>query len=100
MMELEKKFQVSFFDEVIKIEYFENLISLIFVYFQKMVLIRLIYGYFWDTLKIQLYPNHVISVTKQNILNVKEIEFPHLTRVVKLHCSSIFSKLERLSKLR
>ena len=64
-----------------------------------MVLIALLARYFYDNLTTLNYPNIMISVTKRDILSIKEIKSSHLAKRVKLNCSLIdLSKLERLSK--
>ena len=68
-----------------------------------MVLICLLPEYLLDNLTNLKYPNHVISVRKQDIENmgIFKIEFPCSVREVKLNSSSMdFSKLKSLSKLK
>lgn len=67
-----------------------------------MVLIGLIAKYFFENLSTEKYPNNVISVSKRDIQNIKEIQIKsYRSKQVKLTClSSVdLSKLERLSKL-
>ena len=64
-----------------------------------MVFICLLWKHFFDNLTTLKIPNHVISFSKRDIPNIKEIKFPYLSRGVNLNCSSIdLSKLESLSK--
>ena len=68
-------------------------------YFKKAVLINLLLKYFLDNLSNEKYPNNVISVSKRDIVNIKEISYPLVVKRFKLNCSLIdLSKLERLSK--
>ena len=63
-----------------------------------MVLIGLLYKYFKDNL--YNFPNHVIRVYKQDVLNIKKIDFEHEYSEVNLTSSSKMdlSKLVILSK--
>ena len=64
-----------------------------------MVFICLLCKRFFDNLTTLKIPNHVISFSKRDIPNIKEIKSPYLSRGVNLNCSFIdLSKLERLSK--
>ena len=65
-----------------------------------MVLIGLLLKHFFDNLKTQKFPSHVIIVRKEDLLNVKEIECYDL-KGVNLSASKTIqlSNLETLSKL-
>ena len=65
-----------------------------------MVLIGLLQKHFFDNLKTQKFPSHVIIVRKEDLLNVKEIEC-HCLKGVNLSASKSIdlSNLETLSKL-
>ena len=64
-----------------------------------MVLIFLLARYFFEYISTEKYPNSVISVSKRDIPNIKEIKSSYEASGVKLNCSSFdLSKLERLSK--
>lgn len=66
-----------------------------------MVLICLLLEYLRENLINLKYPNHVISVRKRDIENIKRINFDFSMREVKLTCLPIdFSKLKSLSKLK
>ena len=66
-----------------------------------MVLICLLLEYWRENLINLNYPNHVISVRKRDIENIKMIDFPYSVREVKFTSSSMdFSKLKSLSKLK
>ena len=67
-----------------------------------MVLTCLLLEYLRENLISLNYPNHVISVRKRDIENIKMIYFPYSVREVKLTSSSMdyFSKLKSLSKLK
>jgi hypothetical protein len=65
-----------------------------------MVLIGLLSDHFWVNLNTKMFPSHFISVSKQDILDIKGLSVPSFTNRVKLTGSLIdFSGLERLSKL-
>ena len=63
-----------------------------------MVLICLLYKYFIDNL--YSFPNHVIRVCKQDVLNIKKIDFDHEYSEVNLTNPSTIdlSKLVNLCK--
>ena len=64
-----------------------------------MVLICLLEEYFFHNLTAKKYPNHVISVTKQDTVHIKEIDVRKSMRRIKLNYLSIdLSKLESLRK--
>ena len=65
-----------------------------------MVLIGLLQKHFFDNLKTQKFPNHVIIVRKEDLLNIKEIECNCL-KGLNLSASKTIdlSNLETLSKL-
>ena len=65
-----------------------------------MVLIGLLQKHFFDNLKTQKFPSHVIIVRKEDLFNVKEIECFNL-KGVNLSASKTteLSNLEKLSKL-
>ena len=65
-----------------------------------MVLIGLLQKHFFDNLKTQKFPSHVIIVRKEDLLNVKQIECFNL-KGVNLSASKTIdlSNLETLSKL-
>ena len=42
--------------------------------FKKMILMGLIVKYFFENLTTEKYPNNVISVSKRDIQNIKEIQ--------------------------
>ena len=64
-----------------------------------MVLIGLLQKHFFDNLKYQKFPSHVIIVRKEDLLNVKEIQCFDLTEV-NLSASKLIdlSNLETLGK--
>ena len=65
-----------------------------------MVLIGLLQKHFFDNLKTQKFPSHVIIVRKEDLLNIKEIECFNL-KGVNLSASKtidLSSNLEPLSK--
>ena len=64
-----------------------------------MVLICLLIKCFHDNIKTQQFPNHLIRVSKQDLLKVKRIDFEYNNiRGINLTNSSIdLSKLEYLS---
>ena len=64
-----------------------------------MVLIGLLQKHFFDNLKTQKFPSHVIIVRKEDLLNVKEIQCFDLTEV-NLSASKLIdlSNLETLGK--
>ena len=66
-----------------------------------MILIGLVYKYICLNVTTQKIPNNVIHVFKQDILNIKRIEFRYRNIIgINLTNSSIdLSKLEELSKL-
>ena len=61
----------------------------------------LIVKYFFENLTTEKYPNNVISVSKRDIQNIKEIQIiSERSKQIRLTCSSIdLSKLESLGKL-
>ena len=61
----------------------------------------LIVKYFFENLTTEKYPNNVISVSKRDIQNIKEIQIISArSKQIRLTCSSIdLSKLESLGKL-
>ena len=62
--------------------------------FKKTVLIGLLLKYLIS------FPNHVIHVRKEDVLNIKSIDFMHIYSEVNLTSSTIdLSKLEDLSKI-
>ena len=62
-----------------------------------MVLIGLLYNTLIEN--VLNFPNHVIRVRKQDVLNIKSINFRYNYSGVNLTCSSIdLSKLVKLSK--
>ena len=65
-----------------------------------MVLIGLLQKHFFDNLKTQKFPSHVIIVRKEDLLNVKQIEYFN-SKGVNLSASrtSDLSNLEILSKI-
>ena len=65
-----------------------------------MVLFGLLQKHFFDNLKTQKFPSHVIIVRKEDLLNVKEIECFN-SKGVNLSASKTIhlSNLETLSKL-
>ena len=65
-----------------------------------MVLIGLLQKNFFDNLKTQKFPSHVIIVRKEDLLNIQEIECYDLKKVNLSASKSIdLSNLEELSKL-
>ena len=65
-----------------------------------MVLIGLLQKHFFDNLKTQKFPSHVIIVRKEDLLNVKKIECYYLKEVNLSASKTIdLSNLEELSKL-
>ena len=67
--------------------------------FKKMVLIGLLYESF--IVNLSKFPNPIIQVRKQDVLNIETIRFRHHFKGVNLtSCSTIdLSRLERLCKL-
>lgn len=64
-----------------------------------MVLICLLLKYFHENITTQQFPNHVIRVSKQDLLKIKRIDFEYNISRINLTNSSIdLSKLEYLSK--
>ena len=64
-----------------------------------MVLIGLLQKHFFDNLKTQKFPSHVIIVRKEDLFNIKEIECFNLKGVNLSASKSIYlSNLETLSK--
>ena len=64
-----------------------------------MVLIGLLQKHFFDNLKTQKFPNHVIIVRKKDLLNIKEIECYELKEVnISASKTTDLSNLEELSK--
>lgn len=65
-----------------------------------MVLISLLQKYFFENLKYEKFPSHVIRVCKQDILNIKHIKFYYNINEVNLtdSLSIDLSNLESLSK--
>ena len=65
-----------------------------------MVLIRLMFKSFRENLKFVKFPNHVIYFRKQEVSNIKGIEFIRNVSGLDLSCSSIdLSKLKRLCNI-
>ena len=65
-----------------------------------MVLIGLLEKHFFDNLKTQKFPSHVIIVRKEDLFNVKEIKCNNLKSVnLSAFKSTDLSNLETLSKL-
>ena len=65
-----------------------------------MVLTGLLQKHFFDNLKTQKFPSHVIIVRKEDILNVKEIECFYLKGVnLTASKTTYLSNLETLCKL-
>ena len=66
-----------------------------------MVLIRLMYKSFYENLKIEKFPNHVIYFHKQDVSNIKGIKFNKPVNRLDLSCSSIdLSKLKSLRNIK
>ena len=67
--------------------------------FQKHLLIQSICEQFWLNLKTQKYPNQLINIRKQDLLNIKEINGTNrFIREINLKsCSNYLSNLETLS---
>ena len=64
-----------------------------------MVLIGLLQKHFFDNLKTQKFPSHVIIVRKEDLLDVKDIECYYLKGVnLSASKSTDLSNLESLSK--
>ena len=65
-----------------------------------MVIIGLLQKHFFDNLKTQKFPSHVIIVRKEDLLNIKDIEC-YGSKGVNLSASKTIdlSNLEELSKL-
>lgn len=87
-------------DEV-KYSYFHNKNKTNIFYFnsKKIVLIGLLQKHFFDNLRNQKFPSHVIIVRKEDLLNVKEIKCSDLKGVNLSASKSIdLSNLETLSK--
>ena len=64
-----------------------------------MLLISLIQKHFFDNLKTQKFPSHVIIVRKEDLMYVKKIEFFIVKRVNLSALKTIdFSNLETLGK--
>ena len=63
-----------------------------------MLLISLLASYFNQNLINLKYPNHVISVKKEDIKNIKQIRIPNSVRAVNFTSSMDLSNLEGLSK--
>ena len=64
-----------------------------------MVLIGLLQKHFFDNLKTQKFPSHVIIVRKEDLLNVKEIKCYNLKELNLSASKTIeLSNLETLSK--
>ena len=65
-----------------------------------MVLIGLLQKHFFDNLKTQKFPSHVIIVRKEDLLKIREIECDNLNGVNLSASKTIeLSNLETLSKL-
>lgn len=65
-----------------------------------MALIGLISDHFCANINTEKFPSHFISVSKQDILDIKGLCVPSFTNRVKLTGSLIdLSRVERLSKL-
>ena len=65
-----------------------------------MVLIRLMFKSFYENLKIDKFPNHVIYFRKQEVSNIEAIYFIRNLSGFDLSCSSIdLSKLKRLRNI-
>ena len=70
------------------------------ILFKKMVLIGLVQKYFLENLKTQKFPSYVITVRKEDLLDVKELFFNYDVIGVNLNAESInLCNLERLSKI-
>ena len=67
--------------------------------FKKMVLIGLLQKHFFDNLKTEKFPSHVITVRKHDILDVKEITCYHLHGVNLSSTTIDLSNLQSLCKL-
>ena len=66
-----------------------------------MVLIRLMYISFYENLKINKFPNHLIYFQKQDVSNIERIFFIKLVSGLDLSCSSIdLSKLKSLRNIK
>ena len=64
-----------------------------------MVLIGLLLKSFRDNIKAQQFPNHVIRVSKQDLVKIQRIDFEYQTNSIDLTNSLVdLSKLEYLSK--
>lgn len=64
-----------------------------------MVLIKLLEKNFFENLKYEKFPSHVISVRKQHLLAIKQIYFGSFVDQVNLKCYSIdLSNLESLGE--
>ena len=64
-----------------------------------MVLLGLLIKHFFDNLSTQKFPSHVISVRKQDILNIKKIYCNALYGVNLISTAIDLSNLEKLGKL-
>lgn len=64
-----------------------------------MVLINLLYEYFWNNLNNQKFPNHVIHMTKQDLMKIEQIDVNCELSGIYLTQEIGLSKLVRLSKL-
>lgn len=66
-----------------------------------MVLIGLLQKYFFDNLKSEKFPSHVIEVRKKDLLNIKQISLFYSVDELNLTDSSSIdlSNIERLSKI-
>ena len=65
-----------------------------------MVLIGLLQKHFFDNLKTQKFPSHVIIIRKEDLLKIREIECDNLNGVNLSASKTIeLSNLETLSKL-
>ena len=63
------------------------------------MLINSIRERFFDHLQTQQYPNHVINIRKQDLLNIKTFSYSGFARELNLsNCSTYLSNLETLSK--
>ena len=63
-----------------------------------MVLIGLLQKQFFDNLKTQKFPSHVMTVRKEYVLKIQEIIFDYLYGVNLTSTTIDLSKLEKLSK--
>jgi hypothetical protein len=96
------QFNSPAFDEVTnrsnKNAYGKSAILNICLFFQKMVLIGLLYNKFIENMLN--FPNHLIDVRKQDISNVKAIYYRHHCSGVNLTSTIDLTKLEQLSKFK